>query len=214
MTYEGKITAQLGRETELEPPLFLPDGKGLLFIERGDAGRRLILSDFKGKETRTVVEGFANVFVLPLRDNRIWRIITCWRRWFWPGAGRSTKRDHTSCRARWNELWPLASNADVFVYAARNGERWSLRAVKSEDGKVQELDAGAFAGYPSAFFLPDGRQGLYEARGQFSASAPPCPTVRRFSSTKSTVVSISRTRRSQPELVYDNAFLLAASLVR
>lgn len=215
MTPKGKVLSRAGRSDSAYLAHYLPKDDGLLLAFRGRDGWQIDLADVKGEERRTLAAGLQNFWAAPLRDDRH-LALAGQQDGRWSLALHDLRRDDQQALARdLSQLWPLAANAEYIVYAAEDERGWSLQATRLKDGETITLDSGAELGYPDAFFLPEGRELVYEAAQGLGVEETPQPD--------GTIVSqhillggIYRVdlENPAPVTVYDNANLLAASLVR
>ncbi len=163
MTPSGEVLSRAGRSSSAYWAHYLPSKQGLLIAVNENGQWQLDLADMKGENRRTLAQDMQDFSANPMPDNR--RLVVAEERDYrWSLTLHDLQRDERQVLVQdVHRVWLLAANADRLIFAIQGDDGWSLQATNLVDGQTTELDAGASQGYPSAFFMPNGNEIIYEA---------------------------------------------------
>ena len=217
MSWKGEITAQIKCPADGNCMAFqLPNKQGLsivTFLNNGGFETELANSDgservklASGRESTPTILADQRHLVLDNINNNTLEILLYDMR-----KKKSQVIDQGVDRFRY-----LASNERYLIYSAAFDNDWSLMAADLGNGDVWELDSGAPSGYPAAYFMPDGKSIIYEARSDMGTQEITDTDGNYFGSVQYPDADIYRVelKNPDPKRIYPEAGLLAASLVR
>jgi len=215
LNLEGEVLSRADRSNTPLQARYLPGKQGLLIASQQDNRWQIDLANVKGEKPRILAQGLQDFWVLPLPTDRHLALATQ-QDGRWSLALHELRQEQIQVVAQGlHGVTPLAANSETLVVAAQGDSGWSLLAIPLAQGDVVELDAGAAEGYPRAFFLPNGREIVYEAaQGVTRREATRSDGTRVMQPVLAGGVYHTDLQNPAPTMIYDNASLLAASLRR
>ncbi len=212
---KGEVVSRTGRSNSPYQARYLPGKQGLLIASQQDNRWQIDLANVRGEKPRTLAQGLQDFWLLPLPTDRH-LALAAQQDGRWSLALHELRQEQMQVVAQGlYSVTPLAANNETLVVAAQGDSGWSLLAIPIAQGDVVELDAGAEQGYPRAFFLPDGREIVYEAaQGVTQNETTRSDGVTVMQPVLAGGVYRTNLQNPAPIMIYDNASLLAASLFR
>lgn len=215
LNHKGEAVSRTGRSNRPYQARYLPGNQGLLIASQQDNRWQIDLATVKGEKPRTLAQGLQAFWLLPLPTDRHLALATQ-QDGRWSLELHDLRQEQMQVVAQGLfSVMPLAANNETLVVAVQGDSGWSLLAIPVAQGDVVELDAGAAEGYPRAFFLPDGREIVYEAaQGVTRREATRSDGAIVMQPVLAGGVYRTTLQDPAPIMIYDNASLLAASLRR